>query len=182
MYLVCKTQSLEEMANMLPCTLEELNHINGFGAIKIKQYGKIFISIIKDFCESNGIQSNTASRKMPVKKVIQKSKKINSNKVTLDLYRKGKTIAEISKERNLAESTVEGHLTHYVSTGEIKANALMEPAKYNIIKEALSKLENQPLSSLKAEMPFATYAEIRFVMAENRYHTLKHSLSSEIIL
>src|SRR5690606_1157358 len=49
----------------------------------------------------------------------EKKEKIDTKKVSYDLYLQGKTIAEIAKERTLNPVTIEGHLAHYVGLGLI---------------------------------------------------------------
>ncbi|HEY0680486.1 MAG TPA: AAA family ATPase, partial [Chitinophagaceae bacterium] len=54
---------------------------------------------------------------LPAKK--GRTPKGETNRITLKLFRAGKTIAEIAAERSLAASTIETHLASFVPTGEI---------------------------------------------------------------
>ncbi|HEY0679324.1 MAG TPA: helix-turn-helix domain-containing protein, partial [Chitinophagaceae bacterium] len=88
-----------------------------------------------------------------------------TNRITLKLFRAGKTIAEIAAERSLAASTIETHLASFVPTGEIDVLELINREK---LDRVISYLENQPASgitSVKQSMgESVTYAEIKAAM------------------
>lgn len=116
--MVCGTISLEQMANYLPQTLQALDKISGFGKIKLKQFGNDFTFIIQNYCEQNNIEP--VAEMMPEKKVIKaksKKQKPDTKKLSFGLYKEGKTIVEISKERNLSPTTIEGHLAYFIESG-----------------------------------------------------------------
>lgn len=169
-YMVCKTQSLEEMTKFLPCTTEQLGIINGFGKVKIKQFGNDFINIIKAYCELKGIDNSNLvpDIKKPGKIKIPSPVKPGTKKVSFDLFKLGKSIAEIAVERNLSVSTIEGHMTHFIESGEMDIYELIETRKYQRIIEKLSSLENRSIQFLKEEMPFASYSELRWVIAAEK--------------
>jgi hypothetical protein len=50
-------KALYELANRLPESEEALQDISGIGKIKIRQFGKEIIDIIRDYCEDNNIHS-----------------------------------------------------------------------------------------------------------------------------
>ncbi len=62
-----------------------------------------------------------------------KPEKGESLRISLQLFEQGKSIAEIAAERNLAQSTVEGHLIHFIPTGEVAIHAF-------VIEEKLKKI------------------------------------------
>ena len=170
-YMVCKTQSLEEMTRYLPCTLEQLAMINGFGAVKIKQFGNDFINIIKDYCELHGLE-NISVIEESIKKVKRLKTTVSTNpdkpdtkKMSFDLYKTGKSISEISKERNLSSSTIEGHFAYFIETGELNIDELLDKNKQQKILEIINSSENKSLTSLKEQMPFADYGEIKWMFA-----------------
>ena len=79
-------------------------------------------------------------------KKTEKKETIGSTKqITLQFYKEGKTIPEIASIRNLAVSTIGGHLTDFIKTGEIEINELVSEDKLKImlplLKEAASKNE-----------------------------------------
>lgn len=55
----------------------------------------------------------------------QKIKKIPTREISFKLYKEGKSIYEIAKERSLTAGTILGHLGKYIETGEIRADELV---------------------------------------------------------
>ncbi len=170
-YLVCSTLSIEQMSNYLPQTMEELGMISGFGKVKLKQFGPEFLDIIHQFCESNDV-SPVGS--IPVKskqgKVIKKKEpRINTRLLSFDLYKSGKSIAEISKTRNLSVSTIENHLTHFIESGEIEINGLVELKKRLLISDMIQKIGSASLTQLKEELPDVSYTDIKWTLAYEKF-------------
>jgi len=87
-----------------------------------------------------------------------------SQRESLELFRQGKSASEIAALRNLAISTVEGHLAGFVYTGEIQVGELVEEEKIN----AIMKLIDGPTvsaSTIKGQLGAEfTFGEIRAVM------------------
>lgn len=92
--------------------------------------------------------------------------KTDTKKVTFDLYKQGKTIADIAKERNLKSSTIFRHLAFYALRGEIPVETIL-PSRHRETIERLLKnvgIENgtKPIKELCP--PDITYDEIRLTM------------------
>ena len=62
------------------------------------------------------------------------AKKISTYEQSYILYKAGKSIEEIAKERGLTEGTIQGHLVPYINNGDIKLEDVIEEKKINIIK------------------------------------------------
>jgi DNA-binding NarL/FixJ family response regulator len=60
-------------------------------------------------------------------------------RVSLQLYKVGKSIAEIAKERNFAYTTIEGHLSEFITTGEVEVHELVSPSRLEIIFSVLKE-------------------------------------------
>lgn len=169
-YMVCSTESLEQMTTFLPQTLNDLGKISGFGKIKLKQFGNDFINIIMDYCELHNLQSN--SIELPVKKIkTQKIKatKPDTKKLSFDMYKKGIPVKEISTERNLSLSTIETHLAHYIESGEININELLTADKQAQIKDVIKNNGAETLQSIKAQLPDISYGEIKWMIASEKH-------------
>lgn len=169
-YLVAKTATLEEMALYLPQTITQLNNISGFGPVKSRQYGKEFLEIICDYCETNDLSSTIEfkpSKAKSTKKSIEtKSEKTDTKTISFNLFKSGKTIEEIALERTLTLSTIEGHLSHFIEMGELEIDAVLSTEKINIIKSVINRLGNTNAKTLKESLPtHITYGEIKMVMS-----------------
>ncbi len=87
-YVVFQDPSLEEMATVFPCTLEELQKINGVGQGKAEKFGQEFVELISKYVEENDI---ITAFDVTVKSTVNKSK----NKVFI--------ITQIDKKLDLEE-------------------------------------------------------------------------------
>jgi uncharacterized protein YpbB len=75
-----------------------------------------------------------------VEKITPKAKKGESHRMSLELFKEGKNIAEIAELRQLATTTIEGHLASFIATGEITINELVPDNKVNVILETLAAM------------------------------------------
>jgi ATP-dependent DNA helicase RecQ len=165
---------LEEMALYLPQTIAQLNLISGFGPVKSRQYGMEFLDIICEYCEVNDLQSTigikTQKTKTPRKKTETKSTtkaetKADTKTVSYQLFKSGKSIAEIALERNITNGTVETHLSYFIATGEIDLHELLSEEKINKIQKAIAIHGNTSAKTLKENLPEEIgYGEIKMAM------------------
>jgi hypothetical protein len=71
--------------------------------------------------------------------ITGKAKKGDTQRMSLELFREGKSIAEIAKLRELATSTIEGHLAYFIPTGEIKITDIVPEEKIEPICKAIEE-------------------------------------------
>jgi energy-coupling factor transporter ATP-binding protein EcfA2 len=108
---------------------------------------------------------NTA-KEIVSKEKKEKKEKIDTKKVTFDLYKAGKSIAEIAKERAFATTTIEGHLAHYVGLGLININEFVNEEKRKTIVDAIKKLDTNLLGEIKHHLgEDFSYPEIKCTLA-----------------
>lgn len=123
-YIMHQT-TLVEIAKAMPQTKEELLDIEGFGKKKYENYGEEILQIINDFCNTNNIERRQTTIVIDDTSNNKPKEKHNTYLVTLELFRQGKTIEDIAAEREMATSTIEGHLSRFVETGEIDVHTLV---------------------------------------------------------
>lgn len=105
----------------------------------------------------------TISKEKPKK---EKKEKIDTKKVSYDLYLQGKTIAEIAKERALNTVTIEGHLAHYVGLGLIDVKTFLTEDKIQSIIKTAKELDTLLLSEIKIHLgEDYSYPDIKFALA-----------------
>lgn len=100
-----------------------------------------------------------------VETIQSKAIKINSKEESFKLYKGGKTAEEIAKIREMALSTINGHLAHYVDLGELDA---LDFVSQEIISQVGELLKNgkERFGELKAELPpEVTFDQIRMAVA-----------------
>ena len=177
-YIVAGSKTLDEMATYLPQSIDELEQISGFGKAKLETYGKQFLEIVQQYCKEHNLLSRI-SDKIPKRKRKESSGiKTDTKAETFQRYKNGKTVAEISKERNLTTQTIEGHLSYYVQTGEIKIEELVSREKFLLIEPVIKGFHEGTLTSIKEKLgESVSYGEIRLVLAWQQF---QKNLSSHI--
>ena len=146
-YMVFSQKALIELVNYLPTDSFSLKLINGMGDKKIQQFGADILQMIQLYCDENNIEKG----EIPLKEIPSKKKepKPDTKKVSFELFKSGKTIAEISKERGFASSTIESHLAHYVGLGELDVKQFLTNEKLEKIVAYFKNTENKSFGEAK---------------------------------
>lgn len=165
-YFVAGGKTLEEMTTYLPQTPDELERISGFGKSKLGTYGDEFLSIIKKYSLENNLSSNISEKKANCKQKEIKKPKVDTKAETFRLFKEGKTVSNIVKERNLTTQTIEGHLAYYVQKGTIKIEDLVSREKIILIEPEARNFTGRSITPIKAKLGNEiSFGEIRFVIA-----------------
>lgn len=169
-YMIISRKALDELADKMPATLKELLLFKGIGKKKIAQYGKEILTIIDSYCKKNNIQRGTIyleddlTEDEPGQKRKQPAKG-DSLKLTLDLFNTGKSISEISKERNLTQSTIEGHIALLIKAGEVDIYKVLNDLKVDEIQQYFNEKTSASLGEAKASFgDRVTFSELRMVL------------------
>jgi ATP-dependent DNA helicase RecQ len=179
-YLIFGDATLENMVEMRPSNEYEMLQVSGVGENKWQLYGQIFLDeIIQYVAEKTATgevlppippKSYTVSSKSASKSASKEpaAPKINTYKLTYDLYAAGKNVADIADERGLSPTTVFSHLTTMYARGEkLAIEKWIRPEELDIIGGALSNFE-QPfqLSLIFAHFQERySYEQIRVAIA-----------------
>ena len=156
-----------ELATYLPLTNAALAKISGFGAIKLERYGNNFLDAIIDYCRANNLTTKIDAK---VPKRQRKSSAVektsDTKKLSLQLFQLGRSVDEIAFERGLSTGTVEGHLAHFIFSGELKINELVNAEKLKVITEAIEANNNSlAIAPIKQKLGDGySYGEITAVM------------------
>lgn len=171
-YMVANQNSLKEIATFLPLTKKELMQISGFGKAKAEKYGDEILELVQEYCHENNLESNMHNKEDNPKKVRKEKStevKIDSKTISYNLFKEGKSVSEIAKERNMAIGTIEGHLTEFVSNGKIKVNEIISPEKQDLILNAIKIHGSESATILKENLPNTIrYGEIRMMLSLKR--------------
>ena len=175
-YIVAGSRTLYEMAEYLPQSEKELLQITGFGPAKVEKYGQAFLSIIRSYCEKDGLPSRlsekeTSKRKSKEKKQKEKKQKGDSQRISLEMHRAGKDIEEIAEERNLAVSTIGTHLAKYVEKGELDVADFVSRDRLQLAEEKLRARSPDESMYYALQFDFSNI-EIMMVLAYHRNHSL----------
>jgi hypothetical protein len=161
-YLVAGSQTLNEMSDYLPQTEKDLLQISGFGPAKVEKYGKAFLNVILTYCKENKL-SSLMDEKEKRKEKKEKKPVGETMRISLAMYKDGKTIDEIAFTRNLNMTTIITHLERYIISGELDINDFITPEKR---EKALELIRNGTETGSIYEMlnAFLNYTEVKMFM------------------
>lgn len=156
-------KALYAMCETLPISKQELKDIHGMGKTRIEKYGNEILSVIRTYCNENDIETSMHDEIFEVSK--PKRKKGDTKKVSLELFKNGKSIDQIALERDLNANTIFGHLASFIPSGEIKVTDLISQEHYRELKEIIPKHTFENLSDLKHQIDEKySYGELRLVL------------------
>ncbi|WP_313164602.1 DNA helicase RecQ [Sedimentibacter sp.] len=173
-FIVFSDASLKDMCLKYPVNKQEFLSIIGVGEIKAEKYGAEFTEIIKSYAEQNNIQKSKAESAVSTidstsatNNNISKSKE-DTRTISYNLYKEGKSIAEISKIRNLNSQTIEGHLIDCAKLGyEINFYDFISTEHEEMIVQKYIELNTDKLKPIKESLPpEITYTEIKFALCK----------------
>ena len=139
---------------LLESIIEKGFSINGYLAAKQE-------AILNSLNEKTG-----RNRKNKIEETTPKVPKISTGEVTFNLFKTGKSIEEIAKERSLTTATIQGHLIPYIQKGEIKLNEVIDEEKAKTILQKLQLAGKEAsLKAIKLLCPAdITYTDILLIM------------------
>ncbi|MDR2962887.1 MAG: helix-turn-helix domain-containing protein [Bacteroidales bacterium] len=160
-FAIFSQKVLYELVTHLPQNPKELAQIQGFGKMKTQQFGEEITEIIRLYCEEQNITPTLFSEKQRAPK---KTKDEDTKLRSLELFKQGKTIEEIATARGFAISTIEGHVAHYVQTGELSIHELVPEEKVNTITEYFTETQDPSLGAARDVLgENYSYFELRVV-------------------
>jgi len=166
-YEVLLTKALLEVAERLPVITSDLRKVRGIGKVKSKQFGAEMLAIVRDYCIAHHLQTDALALPDPE---APKPPKPESKSVSFEMYRSGMTLDEIATERGFARGTIEGHLAHYIGTGELDILEFMEVEDVNAIFEYFSENPNALHSEARAFFGEKySYGQLKMVEAATRH-------------
>jgi hypothetical protein len=160
-YMILPQKTMVTLANFVPQSQLALKQVKGMGTKKSEKYGEELLDIIVSYCTKENIEPPDVilSEKKKPKKVKEETKKIS-----YDLFREGKTIAQIAEERMLSINTIEGHLAYYVGTGEIPVSELLSQEITDLIAGHFEG-DDFKMGPVKAALgDKVSWSDIRFVI------------------
>jgi len=161
-FQILHQKTLLDLSNILPQSVASLKRIKGIGKKKAQIYGGELLEMITSYCIMENIEipeEQAAEQEAPVRK------KPDTKRVTLDQFNSGRTASQIAEERKLSITTIEGHLAHYVGTGEIPVTEFVSQETADLIAshfEGTNDLKMGPVKEALGEK--VSWSEIRFVM------------------
>ena len=119
-----------------------------------------------DFAAYQKYNPQEQTAKKLVKSKVEKGASLLT---TLELFKEGKPIEEIATVRNLAISTVEGHLAQFVREGKLEITKLVQEERVEAILKVIDEVGTESLGAIKYRLGDEySYGEIRAVL--NHYY------------
>ena len=163
-YLVAGSQTLNEMSDYLPQNEKELLQISGFGPAKVEKYGHAFLEVIQAYCKEHKLES-LMHEKQTTKRERKEKKPVGETfRTSLEQFKVGKSIEEIAFSRNLAKTTIIGHLERYIVSNELSIEEFVSLDKR---QKAMEMIKNGTETGSIFEMlsTFLDYTEVKMFMA-----------------
>jgi hypothetical protein len=171
-YRVLHQKTLIQIAVNLPDTLEALQEIKGIGKRLTQRYGDELVAMVGAYRKQNHIHVVTLPVSTPAEPPSKAPAvpRTDTRQISLELFEKGMTLAQIAEERGLARSTIEGHMAHWVEAGKIGIDLLLPPEKRRMIQQELSRLQGKPFGQVKQALGTdVSYGEIKLVQAHHKH-------------
>ncbi len=170
---------LIQIAVNLPDNRRDLKKIKGVGKKTLEKYGEELLVLVTAYRKKHGIDSVALPeiKDAPGEKPREKTAPITGTKrISFDMFNGGLTVPGISKERGLAESTIQGHLCSFIETGDLDINRLLSPERQSAIEAALEKVPENFLSEVKNKLGESfSYGEIKWMVSHRRHLSAPHS-------
>ncbi|MBN1117476.1 MAG: HRDC domain-containing protein [Bacteroidales bacterium] len=147
-YRILTQKAIAALAEEMPASLSELLKIKGIGKAKVKTFGAEILELIEGYCTKNNVDYHP-DYKLELEPKKEKKPKVDTKKLTFDLYNQGKSIEEISRERSLTLQTIEGHIAHYIEKGELEIIRFLAKEDLEKILSAIDEVGTTQLSALK---------------------------------
>ncbi len=168
LYMILSQKSIAELSQLMPTTTKELKNIHGIGPQKLKQFGEEILNIIIQYRQANNIQTVVTADNFKIEEKV-KALKVDTKKVSFDLFKSGKSVEEIAQKRSLTGTTIEGHLAHYISSGDIDLFEVIDRLKAQKIIDQFQIMNTTAMTPVKEALGNDySYGEIRLVMAHLR--------------
>ncbi len=165
-YLVFADSTLKEMSEFCPTNYDALLTIKGVGESKRKRYGNAFLEVMQQYALANTIKSSPSS--MERNEPTIKNQESASHVISLELYRKGHSLEEISQLRKIKSLTVQDHLVRCHQEGHVVNWDALIPSQYeSLILSKIAELGAEKLKPLKDALPEEIdYAAIKAVLCK----------------
>lgn len=166
-YVIFPDTTLRQMAAQLPGSVPELLGVSGVGQRKAQEFGEAFLAVISDFAGRTGAKPTAVPPSATVKQTKRRKSLSDTARQTVDLFHRGLSIVDISRERGLSDVTIEGHIEDAIRSGvDVDLDRLVAPSRRGEIEAAIQRVGAELLKPIRDALGDEySYAEIRFTRA-----------------
>ena len=173
-YIIFGDTSLREMARSYPTSSREFAGISGVGEKKLVEFSDVFCEAIRQYLKNNSRQTFVGVTTGQLIKKMQREVNAevlgDSHFVSLKMFRGGLSLAEIARERKIAEGTVAQHLAKAIELGEpVEISQLVPKRKHAAILKAFDQCGLEALGPVKERLGDGyDYTELHLMRAAAR--------------
>lgn len=170
-YVIFSDRTLHDMCRLYPVTLPDMRRISGVGDAKLERYGEDFVAEVRKYRIDNpGIkvpEGRPDDFTYPQDDRSRRKKKGETVEETYELFKKGISLDDIARLRNLSLSTVTSHLERLIRDGkDLDIDLLVDPVKRKEIEEFFLSVDQWALNPVIEHFNGAvSYEEARLVRA-----------------
>ncbi|HEU5248204.1 MAG TPA: DNA helicase RecQ [Candidatus Udaeobacter sp.] len=164
-YVIFSDVSLREMARNYPTTTSEFRRIPGVGEQKLKDFADAFLGEIKNYLATNPRQ--TFSSGLDPLRLPRRSRLNDSQRETLQRFRSGESVDDISRARGFVRSTIYDHLEAAIKFGEaLEPDRFFTASQREEIASAFRKVSDGKLADVRSLLNAKyDYGELRIFRA-----------------
>ena len=133
-YIVFSDVALRQMARFHPANEADFSRISGVGAQKLREFSAVFLAEIANHLATNARQifaDDSFTAHPPPKPALS-----DTVRESLRMFRTGETVADIARRRQMAASTIHGHLATAIEAGEaVNLRGLLNEEDWECITE-----------------------------------------------
>ncbi|MCD8030295.1 MAG: helix-turn-helix domain-containing protein [Bacteroides sp.] len=172
-YTIIQQKAVLGIVNLLPSSADELVCIPYFGKKGVDKYGDILLQMVDKYVSKHQVARPETSE-LPWKSTTRRKKekepkppREDTKEITYRMFREGKTVAQIAEARELVTGTIAAHLEHYVRSGQLPVEEVVEPEKIRLIRECIRQRGLAAgTTALKVALgDKVSFADIRLVVA-----------------
>lgn len=178
-FVIFHDSTLREMSTTLPTDREAMLSISGMGEVKFARYGTAFLELILSQVTKSGardaaIETEVSISPIESPTVVEPVPKKDKNKtpshiLTWELYKEGKTLDEIARQRALKIRTVEDQLLRSVRDGcQVRWEDFFNTKDEEQVLAVVKELGPELLKPLKQALPeHISYFAIQAVLCKH---------------
>ena len=157
-YVVFGDVSLRQMAAIYPQDESEFSDIYGVGRLKLEQYGRQFIGLIRDYVAANNITIyRTSTQRARRNRVASSPQRISlspTHDITKQMLAQGLNLDEIAEARGVARTTIVGHIERIFNSGEFVDVSQIAPTRDRLmeIEKVFEEVGNTLLAPAKKRL------------------------------
>lgn len=159
-YMILPLKAMRALSNQVPSNTDELKLVHGFGKKKLESFGKEILELLNSFRNDHDLKIEHTE--IPLKPL--KKSNVASKQISFELWQKYNDVEKVAKTRDLAASTIFGHLSYFIGSGQLSVHDFVSKEKLEIISKFLEKNPEMPLGEVKQKFGDSyTYNDLKFV-------------------